>query len=71
MHDGSLLTLDAVIAHYDRGGIAHELLDPAVRPLGLTPREGGDLVAFLRSLTGDNVASLTAEAASEPVGESR
>ncbi len=71
MHDGSLATLDAVVEHYDRGGVAHELLDPAVRSLGLTPREVDDLVAFLRSLTGDNVAVLTAEASSEPVGESR
>jgi cytochrome c peroxidase len=46
-HDGSAATLDDVVAFYERGIGA-----PAV-PLGLTESERADLVAFLRSLTGD------------------
>jgi cytochrome c peroxidase len=51
MHDGSLATLEAVVAFYDQGGIANPGLDPAIRPLQLTGMERGDLVAFLRALT--------------------
>jgi cytochrome c peroxidase len=51
MHDGSLPSLEAVVAHYDQGGKNHPHKSPLVRPLGLTPKERDDLVAFLRSLT--------------------
>jgi cytochrome c peroxidase len=51
MHDGSLSTLDEVVAFYDSGGRANAHLDPLVRPLSLDAREKKDLVAFLRSLT--------------------
>lgn len=67
MHDGSLPTLQAVVEFYDRGGAPHEGLDPLIRPLGLTGREIEDLVAFLESLTGDNVAELVRDARSVPV----
>jgi cytochrome c peroxidase len=53
MHDGSLTSLDAVVEYYDRGGRRHALLDPEIRPLGLTLAEKHDLVAFLRSLSGE------------------
>jgi cytochrome c peroxidase len=46
MHDGSLPTLAAVIDFYDRGGGRG-----ALKRLHLTPREKGDLLAFLGSLT--------------------
>jgi cytochrome c peroxidase len=46
MHDGSLPTLRAVIDFYDRGGGG-----AALKRLGLSAREKGDLVAFLESLT--------------------
>ncbi|XSG83259.1 MAG: cytochrome-c peroxidase [Methyloligella sp. ZOD6] len=52
MHDGSLNTLEAVIEHYDRGGVPHEDLDENIRPLGLTESEKADLIAFLKSLDG-------------------
>jgi cytochrome c peroxidase len=71
MHDGSLATFEAVVEHYASGGVAHELLDPAIRPLELGPADRRDLVALLVSLTGDNVAELTDEALAEPVGERR
>jgi cytochrome c peroxidase len=68
MHDGSLPTLRDVVEHYDAGGVAHEGLDPRIRPLGLSDAEIDDLVAFLESLTGDNVAELVADARSEGIG---
>lgn len=62
MHDGSLATLEQVIDFYDRGGIDNPHRDPLIKPLGLTPAEKQALVAFLKSLTGDNVQKLVAEA---------
>jgi len=63
MHDGSLATLDEVIAHYERGGRemtagAHQgdgarsrLKSPFVTGFELTSQERADLIAFLESLT--------------------
>jgi cytochrome c peroxidase len=50
MHDGSLPTLDDVVAFYARGGIAHPQLDAKMRPLDLSTAERRALVAFLKSL---------------------
>lgn len=50
MHDGSVGSLEDVIEFYDRGGLPNPRLDPAVRPLNLTPQEKADLLAFLKSL---------------------
>ena len=69
MHDGSLATLREVIEFYDHGGVPNELLDPAIRPLGLNEEEKEDLVAFLRSLTGGNVEVIVADAHAAPVGD--
>ena len=52
MHDGSLQTLENVIAYYDRGGNHNPTLDPELRPLQLTSAEKRDIVAFLQSLDG-------------------
>ncbi|MCB2102218.1 MAG: methylamine utilization protein MauG [Rhodobacterales bacterium] len=68
MHDGSLRTLEAVIDFYDRGGFPSPNRDPVLQPLHLTDGEKADLLAFLRSLTGDNIADLIADARSAPVG---
>ncbi len=51
MHDGSIPTLGAVMAHYNSGGAAHPHKSPLIRPLGLSAQERADLVAFLESLT--------------------
>lgn len=51
MHDGSLRSLEAVVEHYDRGGIQRPSLSPDMFPLGLNAQEKGDLVAFMRSLS--------------------
>ncbi|MEW8585908.1 MAG: hypothetical protein AB2531_09095, partial [Candidatus Thiodiazotropha sp.] len=69
MHNGSLGTLREVVDFYDRGGVSNELLDPLIRPLGLSDAEKADLVAFLQSLTGGNVDTLVADAFAAPVGD--
>ena len=51
MHDGSVPTLEAVIALYDRGGIARLSRSELIHPLGLTEDEKIDLAAFLNTLT--------------------
>ena len=56
MHDGSVATLEDVVDFYDRGGGANPNLDPELRPLGLSPVEKRQLVAFLRALTGNSLA---------------
>ena len=71
MHDGSMATLREVVAHYDAGGVANATLDPLLKPLGLEPGDIDDLVAFLQSLTGDNVDQLVADAFAAPVGDPR
>jgi cytochrome c peroxidase len=53
MHNGSLATLQDVIALYDRGGIARPSRSPLIAPLGLSETEKADLVAFMQTLTGD------------------
>jgi cytochrome c peroxidase len=52
MHDGSLTTLEAVVDHYDDGFVRRPSLATQMRPLGLTPEERADLVAFMRTLSG-------------------
>ena len=65
MHDGSLATLEAVVEYYQRGGIDNPGKDPLVAPLALSDAEKRDLVAFLRTLTGDNAAGLARQARAE------
>jgi cytochrome c peroxidase len=59
-HNGSASTLRAVVQLYNAGGgdvgTYSGQLDPKIRPLGLSDAEVDDLVAFLRSLTGEPVA---------------
>lgn len=68
MHDGSLQTLCQVIVFYDHGGLRHDGIDPLVQPLGLAADEIQALVAFLESLTGDNIAEQVADARSTSIG---
>lgn len=47
MHDGSSKTLEDVIDHYAKGGIANEWLDEEVFSIKIAPGEKADLVKFL------------------------
>lgn len=67
MHDGSLATLKAVIDYYQHGGIDNPGKDKLVQPLQLSEDDKRNLAAFLRSLTGDNVAQLARTARAESI----
>lgn len=57
MHDGSLKTLEEVIAFYEQGGgRAHgfEKVDVFVNPFDLTDQERADLLSFLYALTDES-----------------
>jgi len=51
MHDGSIASLEEVIAFYNRGGEPHINKDGRVRALQLSKQECDDLLAFLMTLT--------------------
>lgn len=53
MHDGSLATLDDVVAFYNQGGVTNPFLSQLVMPLKLNDMEQKDLVAFLKTLSGE------------------
>jgi cytochrome c peroxidase len=53
MHDGGEKTLEAVVAFYNKGGVKNPWLSREIQPLSLSAQEQSDLVAFLRSLTGE------------------
>jgi cytochrome c peroxidase len=58
MHSGQFTTLEEVVAFYDQGGgLVPDggTRDPSLAPLGLTPAEKADLVAFLKTLDGEPV----------------
>jgi cytochrome c peroxidase len=56
-HNGGQLTLEQVVDFYNRGGDFNALpdLDPDIQPLGLSPENKADLVAFLKGLTDERV----------------
>jgi len=53
MHDGSMPTLEAVVDHYDEGGVARPSRSDLMKPLQLSSQEKADLVAFMKTLTSD------------------
>ncbi len=67
MHDGSIATLEDVLAHYAAGGrtiasgphqgVGHDNPNksPTVRGFALSPEQREDLIAFLRSLTDESL----------------
>jgi len=64
MHDGRFATLEEVVQFYDNGVRDSPTLDPlmrnpngTVRRLNLSPAERAALVAFLRTLTDDSIAT--------------
>ncbi|WP_109019971.1 cytochrome-c peroxidase [Leptospira kobayashii] len=58
MHNGMYNSLEEVVEHYDRGGDNKENLSPNISPLGLSEEEKKDLVAFMKTLTGDPITIL-------------
>lgn len=58
MHDGSMKTLEQVVAHYNSGGEYHKSKnDQLIKPLGLSKQEQKNLVAFLNTLTDQDFLS--------------
>ncbi len=55
MHDGVFKSLEEVIDFLDQGGGQNPNLSPLMKPLGLTKEEKGDLLAFLKALTGESL----------------
>jgi cytochrome c peroxidase len=51
MHDGSMASLEEVIAFYNSGGRSHPNKDTRITPLGLSQPEQSDLISFLTTLT--------------------
>ena len=68
MHNGEFQTLQQVVAFYNKGGVKNPELDGNIRPLQLNSAEQGDLVSFLKTLTGDNIDAIVDDALSEPIG---
>jgi cytochrome c peroxidase len=64
MHDGSVPTLDAVLAHYASGGRKSALRSEQVRGFRMTGGEHADLIAFLNALT--DTSFLTNPAFADP-----
>ncbi|MDP6560572.1 MAG: cytochrome c peroxidase, partial [Candidatus Binatia bacterium] len=59
MHDGRFAALRQVVDFYDQGGIANPFLDSQIKKLNLTNQEKDDIVAFLRSLSGEGWQHIT------------
>lgn len=58
MHNGMLATLEDVVEFYNKGGGAHPNKDALLKPLGLSTSEKAALVAFLKTLSGDELIPL-------------
>ena len=69
MHDGSIATLDAVVAFYAQGGGGDPAQDPRTRSIQLTQSDQEALVAFLMTLTSSHVDVLVSDARSVTIGE--
>jgi len=72
MHDASSATLDAVMRHYEKGGIDRPSRSPFMMPLQLTDQERNNLIAFMETLTGkpegDAAPKLPAAVGPAPAG---
>lgn len=62
MHDGSIATLEEVVAFYDAGAVDNPGKSPLLAPLGLTAKDRAALVAFLRALTSLDIERIVARA---------
>ena len=59
MHAGQLATLEAVVTFYNVGGgrVSGIVKDPEMKPLGLTDAQQAELVALMKTFTGQPVAA--------------
>ncbi|PVZ72636.1 photosynthetic protein synthase I [Pelagibaculum spongiae] len=57
MHNGTIGSLEEVVAFYNRAGGADSNKSAKMRPLFLNDKEQKDLVSFLKSLSGDPLTS--------------
>ena len=69
MHDGSLPTLESVVAYYAGNGSEDPLQDVRISDMTITLDEQQALVAFLRTLTSNQVDALVSDARSVEIGE--
>ena len=69
MHDGSLPTLESVVAYYAGNGSEDPLQDVRISDMTITVDEQQALVAFLRTLTSNQVDALVSDARSVEIGE--
>ncbi len=61
MHNGMMTTLEAVVDFYNSGGGEAKNKDSRIKPLGLSTGEKSALVAFLNSLSGDDLGIRSAD----------
>jgi len=57
MHNGMLATLEDVVEFYNQGGGKDSNKDSALKPLNLSAKDKTNLVAFLKSLSGEKLTS--------------
>ena len=69
MHDGSIATLEGVVAFYSEGGGGDPAQDPRTRYVQLTQSDQEALAAFFRTLTSSHVDALVSDARSVTIGE--
>ena len=69
MRNSSRGILIQIAEFNNQGGVSNPLIDPLIRPLGLTESEKAHIVAFLESLTGDNVETLVLDIFAAPIGD--
>lgn len=76
MHDGSMHDLKTVVEFYNKGGVTqnesgmpNDRLSPLIKPLGLSAPEIDAVVAFLNTLTGDNIAEVISDAYAVPIAD--
>lgn len=56
VHNGSLPTLEAVVVHYNSGGVPRPSRSPLIQPLSLSRTEIQDLIAFMHTLSSESSA---------------
>ena len=71
MHDGSIPTLEAAIAHYASGGLDGRFKSPRLKGFTMAGTDVADLVAFLHALTDREFVTNAGLRAAVPVAHQR